>query len=84
MPGNWVGLRFSYGNARVTANLSVDTWNPTRPTSFYSLGSQYFINNAYLDFNPKKIGPLALTFRVGRFNLSYGNLSKFGKCVEVQ
>jgi len=83
VPGNWVGLRFSYGNARVTANLSVDTWNPTRPTSFYSLGSQYFINNAYLDFNPKKIGPLALTFRVGRFNLSYGNLSKFGNGVYV-
>ena len=83
VPGNWVGLRFSYGNARVTANLSIDTWNPTRPTTFYSLGSQYFINNAYLDFNPKKIGPLALTFRVGRFNLSYGGLSKFGNGVYV-
>lgn len=83
VPGSWVGLRFSYGNSRVTANLSVDTWNPTRPTTFYAMGSQYFINNAYLDFNPKKIGPLALTFRVGRFNLSYGGLSKYGNGMYV-
>lgn len=83
VPGNWVGTRWSVGNSRITANLSLDTWNPTRPTTYYQLGSQYFINNAYLDYTPAKFGDLSLGFRFGRFNLSYGGLGRYGAGVYV-
>ena len=78
VPGNWVGMRFSYGNSRVSTTVSFDTWNPTRPTTYYQMGSQYFINNAYAEYTPRNIGPLQLGFRAGRFSLAYGTLAKYG------
>src|SRR5690606_42078858 len=45
IPGNWVGMKFAYGTDKVTAHVSIDTWNPTRPTTFYQLGSQAFLND---------------------------------------
>jgi len=78
IPGNWADLRFSYGNSLVTSNISINTWNPTRPTTYYGLGSQYFINNAFLDFTPAALGPVKIAFRVGRFGRIYGALGQYG------
>jgi hypothetical protein len=78
VPGNWIGMRFAYGTSLVNANVSIDTWNPTRPTTYYQLRSQYFINNAYLEFQPVRVGDFRLRFNVGYFSNSYGNLSQYG------
>ncbi len=78
VPGNWVSLRFSYGTPKVAANVSVDTWNPTDPTSYYQLGSQSYINNAYLAFTPEPIGKLRLRVNAGQMTSSYGMLGKYG------
>jgi hypothetical protein len=78
IPGNWADLRFSYGNSLVTSNISINTWNPTRPTTYYGLGSQYFINDAFLDFTPAALGPVKIAFRVGRFGRTYGALGQYG------
>ena len=51
VPGNWVQMNFRYGNRDVTANLTLSTWNPSQPTTFYQLGSQGFVNNAFLTYN---------------------------------
>ena len=58
MPGNWVQMNFRYGNRDVTANLTMSTWNPSQPTSYYHLGSQNFISNAFLTYNVGPIGKL--------------------------
>jgi len=42
MPGQWVALNFTYGNGVVSANVSLNTWNPTEPTTYYQIGSQIF------------------------------------------
>lgn len=83
VPGNWVSMRFKYGNPRVSANLSIDTYNPTRPTTYYQIGSQYFINNAYLSYTPEALFGVRLRFDAGRFNSNYGTLGQYGAGVYV-
>jgi hypothetical protein len=78
VPGNWVNLRFKYGTSRVSANVSVDTYNPTAPTTFYQMGSQFFVNNAYLSWLPSPIGAMSFQVDVGRMGISHGQLSRYG------
>ncbi len=77
-PGNWIGATFGVGNSFVTANVSIDTWNPTRPTQNYGLGSQYFINNAFLAFRVPPIGHARFALNAGFFSSNYGYLGRYG------
>jgi hypothetical protein len=83
VPGHWVSLRFIYGTSKVSANFSVDTYNPTEPTSYFQMGSQSYINNAYLSFTPDPIGKFKLRTNAGQFVSSYGVLGKYGGGVYV-
>jgi hypothetical protein len=83
VPGNWVNLNFQYGNSKVNAIMSIDTWNPSQPTSYYQLGSQYFVNNAYLSYAPQAIGGIRLQCNAGFFSASYGQLSRYGSGMYV-
>jgi hypothetical protein len=78
LPGNWIGSNFSYGNAFVTATVSINTWQPTRATQNYGLGSQYFLNDAFLHFRAPPLGKARLSFNVGFFSNSYGALGRYG------
>lgn len=78
MPGQWVMLNFSYGNRDVTANVNLTTWNPSDPTTYYQLGSESFITNAYLAFNLGSIGKLRPRAAVGYFYNNYGALGQYG------
>ncbi len=75
---NWVNLKFLYGTQNVTAQVSVDTWNPSRPTTFYQFGSQYFINQGFLRFRLPPIEGARLLWNVGYFSAAYGNLGRYG------
>jgi hypothetical protein len=83
VPGNWVSLRFAYGTPKVTANLSLDTWNPVLPTSYYQMGSQSYVNNAYLAFVPEPLGKLRVRVNAGQMTTNYGMLSKYNSGVYV-
>jgi hypothetical protein len=72
-----VQMNFRYGNRDVTANLTLSTWNPSEPTTFYQLGSQNFINNAFLTYNVGPIGRLRLRATLGYFFNNYGNLGPY-------
>ncbi len=78
MPGQWAQMNFVYGNPLVSANLSLATWNPTTPTTYYQIGSQHFINSSYLTFEVPPIGKLALKAEVGYFYHAYGALAQYG------
>ena len=78
MPGQWVAMNFAYGNGVVTANVSLNTWNPTLPTTYYQIGSQMFLHNAYLEFTIPAIGPLKPRVLAGHFGPYYGGLSDNG------
>jgi hypothetical protein len=78
LQGQWVAMNFSYGNGLVSANLSFNTWNPSEAITFYQIGSQYFINHAYLQFDVPAIGDLRLKTMAGYFYNYYGNLSQYG------
>jgi hypothetical protein len=77
VPGNWIQMNFRYGNRDVTANLTLSTWNPSQPTTFYQLGSQGFVNNAFLTYNVGPLDKLRLRATLGYFFNNYGNLGQY-------
>ena len=56
---------------------AVSTWNPSQPTTFYQLGSQGFVNNAFLTYNIAPLGKLRLRATLGYFFNNYGNLGQY-------
>jgi hypothetical protein len=78
LPGQWVALNFAYGNGIVSANISLNTWNPSQPSTYYQIGSQYFVNNAFLDFDVPALGPFKIHTQAGYFYNYYGNLGPYG------
>jgi hypothetical protein len=78
MPGQWVQLNMAYGTPIVTANLTLSTWNPTDPTTYYQIGSQNFIQNAFLSYTPPSIGDWQLHALAGYFYTHYGALAQYG------
>ena len=76
--GSWVQMNFEYGNRIATAHVTIDTWNPSRGASFTQLGSQNFIDSAYLTFRIPPIKKLRLGIAVGAFGQTYGNLGQYG------
>lgn len=77
-PGNWVNMNFSYGNDVVSSSVSINTYNPTQPTNFWQVGSQYFINNAFLRFRVPQIEGFRVGWTVGYFTNNYGTLGQYG------
>jgi hypothetical protein len=77
-PGQWVALNFAYGTPIVTANLNLTTWNPTDPTTYYQIGSQNFIGNAFLQFDVTPVENLKTRTLAGYFFTSYGGLGQYG------
>ncbi len=78
MPGNWVQLNMAYGNSVVTGNLTLSTWNPTDPTTYYQIGSQNFVQNAYLQFQVPALGDWRVRALAGYFYTNYGGLGQYG------
>jgi hypothetical protein len=77
VPGQWVQMNFRYGNRDVSANLTLSTWNPSIPTTYYQVGSQNFINNAFLTYNVPPLGRLRARATLGYFFNNYGNLGPY-------
>ncbi len=78
MPGQWIALNMAYGNPIVTANIAINTWNPTEPTTYYQIGSQNFISNIYLQFDIPPISDLKLRALVGYFYTTSGGVGQYG------
>ncbi|HVV51316.1 MAG TPA: hypothetical protein VHO06_16725, partial [Polyangia bacterium] len=78
MPGQWVQLNMAYGNPIVTANLTLSTWNPTDPTTYYQIGSQNFVQNAYLQFQVPPLHDWLVRVLAGYFYTNYGGLGQYG------
>jgi hypothetical protein len=76
--GSWVEMNFQYGNRIVTAHVTLTTWNPDRGASFTQLGSQNFIDKAYVTLRLPPIQKLRLGWAVGAFTQTYGNLGQYG------
>jgi hypothetical protein len=78
MPGQWIAMNLRYGNRDVSANVTLSTWNPTQPTTYYQIGSQNFIQNAFIAYDIGPFGNLKLTANAGYFYTNYGNLGQYG------
>jgi hypothetical protein len=78
VPGQWVQMNFIYGTPSVSANVTLTTWNPADASTYYQIGSEQFINNAYMSFSKIPIGPATLRAQLGYFYNTYGNLGAYG------
>jgi hypothetical protein len=76
--GSWVQMNFAYGNRFATAHVQIDTWNPSRATNFTQLGSQNFIDSAYMTFRAPPFGKARLGWTLGAFGNTYGALGNYG------
>ncbi len=76
--GSWVQMTFEYGNRIATAHVGLTTWNPSRGASFTQLGSQNFVDSAYMTFRVPPIEKLKLGLAIGAFSQTYGNLGQYG------
>ncbi len=75
--GSWVSMTFEYGNKIATAHASISTWNPSRPTSYTQVSSQYFVDAAYLTFRLPQIDKLRIGWNVGAFGFGWGQLGQY-------
>jgi hypothetical protein len=71
-------MKFEYGNRNFTAHMNLTTWNPRRGASFVQLGSQNFIDSAFITAKAPPLGKLRLGFSFGAFSVNYGNLGNYG------
>jgi len=78
MPGQWAALNFAYAKQLVSVNLSINTWNPTEPTTFYQIGSQLFINTLDLQYDFSPLNKLTVHALLGYFPAYAGGLGQYG------
>lgn len=78
LPGNWINMQFNYQLGMVRAIASINTYNPTRPTAFWQIGSQWYLNNMFLRFSPPPFWGLRVSADVGFFGNNYGALGQYG------
>jgi hypothetical protein len=74
IPGPWVQLNFSYGNAIVTGTVVVAAYSISGSSPWFNPGAQLGINKAFLTFHPGKLGPFRVLAHTGSFNNSYGHM----------
>ena len=78
------GVEFFLRQPAGQANISLNTWNPSDPSTYYQVGSQYFINNAFCASTCRNLGAIKLHANVGYFYNYYGNLSQYGPGMYTQ
>lgn len=80
VPYVWSALDFSYSLPSVTATVSLGAWNfseSMQASGAFNPGAQLWVNDAYLTYLPRQLGPVKLSFRVGVFPDRYGNLEQY-------
>ncbi len=75
--GSWVDLTFDYGNSVVAAHAKITTWKPEGAVDWTALGSQNFVDEAYLTYNVVPTGPFKLKWTAGAFRNIYGGLGQY-------
>jgi len=80
VPYVWSALEFSYSLPSVTATVSLGAWNFSESmgaAGAFNPAAQLWVNDAYLTYVPRQLGPVKLSFRVGVFPDRYGNLEQY-------
>jgi hypothetical protein len=75
--GSWVDLTFEYGNDVVTSHVKITTWKPDGATDWTAVGSQNFVDEAYLTYKLSIASKLQLKWTVGAFRNIYGGLAQY-------
>ncbi len=77
VPGPWVQLNFSYGNANVTGTVIVAAYSISGATGWYNPAAQLGINKAFLTFTLPVSRRVSVLSHVGAFGNTYGNMAEY-------
>ncbi len=77
VPGPWVQLNFSYGNAVLTGTVVVAAYSISGATGWYNPAAQLGINKAFLTFSLPVSRRLRVLSHVGAFGNTYGNMGEY-------
>jgi hypothetical protein len=75
--GSWVDLTFEYGNSFVTSHVKITSWRPSDGTDWTAVGSQNFVDEAYLAWNLVSAKKFRLKWTTGAFRNTYGGLGQY-------
>jgi hypothetical protein len=75
--GSWVDLTFDYSNAVAGAHVKLTTWKPNGAVDWTAVGSQNFVDEAYLTYQVVPSGPFKLKWTAGAFRNIYGGLGQY-------
>jgi hypothetical protein len=75
--GSWVDLTFEYGNSVVTSHVKITTWKPDGATDWTAVGSQNFVDEAYLTYKFSPAHKLQVQWTAGAFRDIYGGLAQY-------
>jgi hypothetical protein len=75
--GSWVDLTFEYGNSVVTSHVKLTTWKPAGAVDWTAVGSQNFVDEAYLTYRASPANKLQLKWTAGAFRNIYGGLGQY-------
>jgi len=70
-------MTFEYGNNTVTSHVKLTTWKPAGAVDWTAVGSQNFVDEAYLTYQAITGGPLRLQMTAGAFRNIYGGLGQY-------
>ena len=80
VPYVWSALEFSYSLPSVTATVNLGAWNfseSMQAAGAFNPRAQLWVTDAYLTYQPRQLGPVKLSLRVGVFPERYGNLEEY-------
>jgi hypothetical protein len=75
--GSWVDMTFDYGNKTVTAHVKLTTWKPSDGLDWTAVGSQNFVDEAYLSYEAVQTAKLRVHWTAGAFRNIYGGLGQY-------
>ncbi len=82
VPYVWSSMTFSYSLPSVTATVELGAWNfseSMQASGAFNPRAQVWINDAFLTYTPRDLGPVKLSWRVGVFPERYGNLEEYSQ-----
>lgn len=80
VPYSWAELRFSYSTPAVTATVSLGAWAVSEAMTAagsFMPNAQLWVRDAFLTYEPRKLDPVSLTFRVGVYEDRYGSMAQY-------
>jgi hypothetical protein len=80
VPYSWAELRFSYSLPGVTSTVSLGAWQfsqTMKAAGSFMPNAQLWVRDAFLEYAPRGLDPVKLTWKVGVYEDRYGAMAEY-------